>query len=308
MSTSGSRIHIAIAFDENYLTPVYTLLASVFDNNTQDTVVIHAIVTGLTAEQREEVQQYTVAHNSTVCYYDIEESFAQDFVLPPTLWWTASIYYRLMFPMVLPAAVDKFLYLDTDIIVLGRLRALLATDMQGLPVAAVRDFVDARPELGIHAPNSYFNSGVLLIDRAEWVRQEVTEKVIDFIRNNAEKLMYPDQDALNAVLAHNWLKLDSRFNRMYKEIPKDQPRKQLREFLRDTVILHYTTQHKPWAMLGENRLRDLYFGYLERIPRKYRRRYDDFEWNRHKVRKMIEIRLGELALNCPAVFTQWLKR
>ncbi|MDU0370357.1 glycosyltransferase family 8 protein [Hymenobacter endophyticus] len=308
MSKSGSSIHIAIAFDENYLTPVYTLLTSIVENNKQEAIVIHAIVTGLTAEQRQELQQYAVARGSNVHYYDIEESFARDFVLPPTLWWTASIYYRLMFPLVLPAEVQKFIYLDTDIIVLGKLRTLFATDMKGLPVAAVRDFVDMRPELNIHEPDSYFNSGVLLIDRAEWVRRDVTNKVIDFIRNNAEKLVYPDQDALNAVLTSNWLKLDSRFNRMYMEIPKDQPRKQLQEFLQDTVILHYTTQHKPWSMLGENRLRDLYFKYLAQVPKKYRRRYDDFEWNRHKVRKMIEIRLGELAIDYPAMITRWLKK
>jgi UDP-glucose:(galactosyl)LPS alpha-1,2-glucosyltransferase len=298
-------MHIAIAFDENYLTPVYALLTSVFENNQHESIVIHAIATGLAATEQDELRSYVASYASTICYYDIEDSFGRDFVLPPTLWWTASIYYRLLFPLVMAPDIERFVYLDTDIIVLGKLRSLFATDMQGLPVAAVRDFVAARPELGIFEADSYFNSGVLLIDRPQWLARDVTNQAIAFIRTNSELLLYPDQDALNAVLAKSWVKLDSRFNRMFPEIPRDQPRKKLKSVLQETVILHYTTQNKPWSMLGENKLRDLYFRYLKKVPAKYRRRYDNFSWNRHKIRRMLEIRLGELVVDYPALLTPW---
>lgn len=301
MRTNSASIHVAIAFDQNYVTPVYVLLTSIFLNNAHNRIVVHAIETGLTALQREELQHYCAGYSSSISFYTLEESFASDFVLPPTLWWTASIYYRLMFPVLLPAEVEKFIYLDTDIIVLGQLQTLFDTPMQGLPVAAVRDFVDSRPELGIVKPNSYFNSGVLLIDRVEWQKREITAKVLDFIGKNADKLVYPDQDALNAVLLESWVKLDTRFNTMYHDIPHEHPRKQLRQFLQNVVVLHFTTQHKPWAMLGENKLRNTYFAYLDKVPRKYRRRYDNFTWNRHKIRKMIEIRLSEWAIDYPAL-------
>ncbi|MBC6697794.1 glycosyltransferase family 8 protein [Hymenobacter puniceus] len=300
-------MHIAIAFDENYLTPVYALLTSIFDNNKNEAILIHAIATGLAANEQQELQEYAKVNGSAIQYYDIEESFGRDFVLPPTLWWTASIYYRLLFPLVMAPDITRFIYLDTDIIVLGKLRSLYTIDMQNLPVAAVRDFVDARPELGIFSAGNYFNSGVLLIDRTEWLARDVTNKAIEFIRNNADILVYPDQDALNATLVDSWCKLDSRFNRMFPEIPKDQPRKKLKSILDDTVILHYTTQHKPWSMLGENRLRNLYFRYLKKVPAKYRRRYDDFSWNRHKIRRMFEIRLNELFVDYPALIFQWRK-
>lgn len=308
LRTISKSIHVAIAFDENYVTPVYALLTSIFVNNAQDTIVIHAIETGLTVAQREELQHYCAGYTSSIFFYTLENSFASDFVLPPTLWWTASIYYRLMFPVLLPADVEKFIYLDTDIIVLGKLRMLFDTPMQGLPVAAVRDFVDSRPELGIFGPDSYFNSGVLLIDRIEWQKRGITAKVLDFIRNNADKLVYPDQDALNAVLIDSWVKLDTRFNTMFRDIPADRSRKQLRQFLQDIVVLHYTTQHKPWAMLGENKLRNIYFEYLEKVPKKYRRRYDNFIWDRHKIRKMIEIRLSEWAVDYPALRMGWRRK
>ncbi|WP_170172608.1 glycosyltransferase family 8 protein [Hymenobacter rigui] len=304
----SSSIHVAIAFDENYVTPVYVLLTSIFRNNTSTNIVIHAIETGLTALQREELQLYCAGYASSICFYTLENSFAKDFVLPPTLWWTASIYYRLMFPVLLPAEVEKFIYLDTDIIVLGPLQTLFNTPMQGLPVAAVRDFVDSRPELGIHTPDSYFNSGVLLIERVEWQKREITAKVLDFIRTNADKLVYPDQDALNAVLVDSWVKLDTRFNTMFRDIPHEQSRKQLQQFLQKIVILHFTTQHKPWAMLGENKLRNIYFDYLRKVPKKYRRRYDNFVWNRHKIRKMIEIRLSEWAVDYPALAIGWRRK
>lgn len=292
-------LHIAIAFDENYLTPVYALLASIYKNNKQDKVCVHAITTGVDSAQHDKLQRYVAGYGGDIQYYTIEGSFAKDFVLPTTAWWTPSIYYRLMFPVLLPPVIKKFLYIDTDILILGSLNLLFAIDMSEIPVAAVRDFMEPRPELGILNSGDYFNSGVLLINRSEWLRRDITNKVIEYIKKNPDKLIYPDQDALNVVLANNWLKLNSRFNMMFREIPIDQPRAYIQNFLQGVVVLHYTSQHKPWAMTGRNKLRWIYFDYLKMVPKEYRKKYLNFAWNRHRIREMIEIRLSELVIEHP---------
>ncbi|WP_167852104.1 glycosyltransferase family 8 protein [Hymenobacter elongatus] len=301
-------MHIAIAFDENYLTPVYVLLASLFENNQGESITVHAIATGISSIQQNELKQYVLNYTSTICFYSLGDDFANDFAIPATLWWTPAVYYRIMFPALLPDYVDKFVYLDTDIVVVGKLRKLYNTVVNDHPIAAVCDFVDSRPDLGINEPNSYFNSGVLLVNKDKWIQKDITGKCIEFIKNNPEKLIYVDQDALNAVLVNDWQKLDSRFNSMFKENSSNISMKQLRSALKDIVIVHFTTQHKPWSVLGENRLRYLYFKYFEKIPKKYRVRYNDFLWNRHRIRKFLEIRLGEVLAEYPTLNGLWRKK
>ena len=291
-------LHVAIAFDENYLSPVYALLTSIFLNQRGRPVAFHAIATGVGQVQQVELADYARQFNGAIAFYKIDKNFGADFMLPATLWWTTSIYYRLLFPALLPPGVDKFLYLDTDILVLQSLDMLFATDMKGKPVAAVTDKALSRPELGISEADGYFNSGVLLIDKQEWIEQGITEKAVAFIREHANELINPDQDALNVALRCNWARLDKRFNLMYEDTPQALPKKGDAEFLRDVVVLHFTTQHKPWAMIGQNRLRYLYHYYLRRAPRKYRRYYLDFAWNRHRIREMLELRFHEFRLNC----------
>lgn len=297
MANKEKVLHIAITFDENYISPVYALLTSVYVNNQDHVIAVHAITSGVTPAQQVELNNYIAKYDGTICFYAIDKDFGINFRLPETLWWTTSIYYRLLFPQLLPASVHKFLYLDTDIIILQNLRELFATELSGRPIAAVQDKIVLRPELPMLHPESYFNSGVMLVDKTAWLAQNISAKAIEFIQNNAEKLVNPDQDALNAALLGNWVKLEKRFNLMFEEVPADLLRNNYAEFLRGIVVLHYTTQHKPWAMIGRNRLRYLYHHYLNSAPQKYRRYYSDFVWNRHKIREMLEIRIAEVGIN-----------
>ncbi|MBT9393953.1 glycosyltransferase family 8 protein [Hymenobacter sp. NST-14] len=308
LHTELESMHIAIAFDENYITPVYVLLASIFENNANESILIHAIVTGVTDKQKIELKEYTFKFGSSIYFYGLEEGFANDFALPKSLWWTPSVYYRIMFPTLLPIQVDKFLYLDTDIVIIGKLRTLYEEDVKNVTIAAACDFVDARPELGIMKPNSYFNSGVMLVNRRSWVEKNIAEKCIDFIKNNPEKLLYVDQDALNAVLINDWNRLDYRFNFMFQEKHALIPMREARKQLENVVVLHFTTQHKPWSVLNRNRFRFLYFKYLKKIPRKYRNRYNDFSWNRHRIRETIEIRLSEWSVDYSTLVSGWRRK
>ncbi|AMJ64767.1 glycosyltransferase family 8 protein [Hymenobacter sp. PAMC 26628] len=293
VTVAEETLNIAVTFDQNYLPPAYALLTSILVNNSAVKVAIHAIATGLTVEQTDELTRYVRKYKGEISFYDLGKDFGADFILPKTAWWTTSIYYRLQFPLLLPKSVKKFLYLDTDIIVLRSLSMLFGTDMTSRPLAAVVDKIGARPELGIFEASNYFNSGVLLINKQEWLDQHISSKVIDFIRGNADKLVYPDQDALNVVFRNNWVRLASGFNTMFEDIPHGLSKQNYTNFLRDVVILHYTTQHKPWAMIGRNPLRYIYHRYLAKVPRKYQTYYTDFVWDRHKIREMIGIRLTE---------------
>src|SRR5690606_16733191 len=143
-------IHLAIAFDQNYLSPFYALLMSVVEHNKNNKVVIHAIVTGVADGERRTIKSFVQEHGHEIFFYEIDPAVASRFVLVNN--WTPAVYYRLFFPFLIPADIKKLLYIDTDVLVVGDLAELYRMDTDGYPVAAVYDnYVKTAPQLGIEA-------------------------------------------------------------------------------------------------------------------------------------------------------------
>ncbi|MFD2251780.1 lipopolysaccharide biosynthesis glycosyltransferase [Pseudochelatococcus lubricantis] len=169
---------------------------------------------------------------------------------------TDAAYRRLLLPFVLPAHYERILYLDSDTLVvrpgLGRVFDL---DLGGCPFAAaldmifLKDFEDGpltaafrayRAGLGFAPDTPYFNSGVLLIDRARWREEMLTERAVAFARAHPELCRFQDQSALNAVARGRWAPLSPRFNFMGDFL--------LLDLMRDIapVVLHFVNDPKPW--------------------------------------------------------------
>ncbi|QDA59341.1 glycosyltransferase family 8 protein [Hymenobacter jejuensis] len=301
MVRTDSSVHLAIAFDENYLEPFYALITSVFQNNPQNRIEVHAIATGVSDASKRGIEEYIQRHGSAIHFYQVDEEYISRFVL--TSKWTPAVYYRLFFPLLVPASVERLLYIDTDTLVVGDLREFDKIELGSYPVAAAYDnWVKTNPDLGITEEGKYFNSGVLLMNVPEWKKQNVSEKAIDFLLKYPEKIKFVDQDALNAVLIGNWLRIDNRYNLIYSLIPETLPRKEFDAFLADKVILHFTLQ-RPWTMLCQNRFRYLYRRYLAQSPFKSTRRYTDFAVS--KIPRLMRIRLRELYFDNPSAASLW---
>ena len=66
----------------------------------------------------------------------------------------------------------------------------------------------------LHYPSSdsYFNSGVLLVNLDYWREEGLMSKALDYISKNGSKLVFYDQDVLNALLHDCKLFLPFRYN------------------------------------------------------------------------------------------------
>ncbi len=302
MFRNTTAIHTALAFDQNFIVPFYALLISLFDSNKQNCFVFHLIVTGLTAQEREEIANFIRKHGQEVFFYQVNQNMVQKFVLPESTHFSFATYYRLFFPAVVPTQVRKLLYLDTDIIVIGDLAPLYNLNIDKVPLAASVDpKINRRPELGVYEDNSYFNAGVLLINLEQWTKQEISSKAIDFIFSYPDKIQWADQDGLNAVLVNNWEKFDNKFNITYYDIPSYLTKKELLIFLRDKVIIHFTTQHKPWLISGANRLRFLYQRQLKYLPTNLSKKHTDLD-NKFNYLKFLKIVIKEFLVDYTPVF------
>jgi lipopolysaccharide biosynthesis glycosyltransferase len=233
----------------------------------------------------------------------VDKNLVEKFVLRDQ--WTSAAYYRLFFSSLLPVNIERLLYLDCDTLVINPLTELFQLPLDGHPVGAVYDnYVKTQPAIGIFEEGEYFNSGVLLMDLAKWRQQAISEKTFAYLTSYPDRIRYVDQCALNAVLKRNWRKLDFRFNLMYSALPEPLDQLQMKKYLKEVTIIHFTLQ-RPWQMLCRNRLRFLYFHYLPHSGSRF------FFWNYYsdfKMRKIPEwlrIRAIEFYFDTPFIQRIW---
>jgi lipopolysaccharide biosynthesis glycosyltransferase len=171
-----------------------------------------------------------------------------------------SAYYKLSMPAV-PSllSVSRAIYLDCDIIVTGNIGRLWETDLAGRVIGAVKDFRGAarRKDLNLPAGWPYFNAGVLLIDMEQWRSRGITEKAVAFIQRYPDKLLYHDQDAMNAVLQAQWLELPAHWNCHTNRFPREQAKIGL------PMIIHFAGSSKPWHYDNDHPYQGEYYKYLQ---------------------------------------------
>jgi len=301
MKWKENSIHVAISFDENYITPFYVLLTSLFVNNRDNNIVIHAIATGVNEDQKSEIVDFVLDHKSQIYFYELDVNNLNGLVIPKGTWFSIAAYYRLFFPSLVGEDVQKLLYVDADTVIIRDLSELYFQDLGDKPVGAVREKLGyARPEIGNTDRENYFNSGVMLINVPEWRKQQVTERALQFVHDFPDAIQCVDQDALNAVLINNWLRIHAKYNVLYQDIPMNLGKRSYPAYLRDKVIIHFTLgEHKPWRALGENRFRYLYHEYLRQSPRKGEKKYQDFRMSAPFLLKYSRVRATEFVRNYP---------
>jgi len=275
-----NTIHIALTFDEKYITPFFVVLTSIFSNNPNSQFQVHAIATGVSLAEKDRIRTFVQQHQSKIFFYEVNTKQLQGLVVPENSHLSLAMYYRLFLPFLVPEPIEKLLYLDTDIVVIGSLKELYHTNLYNLSFGAVPEVsaTKNRPDLGIYEEDIYFNSGVLLMNIPEWKKQRITEKALQYVQENPEKLIYPDQDALNVVVANQYYKLSGKYNVLPFDIPEYLPIKKYKTFLQDKVIMHYTLkEYKPWSILSTHHFNYLYKKYFRQSPQAKEKLYTDVE-------------------------------
>lgn len=162
--------------------------------------------------------------------------------------WSNTVWLKLYLADLAPQCVERIVYIDTDIVCLSSISPLAEIDLNGCAFAAVSDLANTRKHrLGKLGIPKYFNTGVLVIDLAEWRNLGIKEKATRYAVEHAqdrEMLAFVDQCAINAVAWDRALELSANWNVMINQLPIADA---------DTVltarILHFAAQ-KPWEDLG----------------------------------------------------------
>jgi lipopolysaccharide biosynthesis glycosyltransferase len=303
----SSPLHLALAFDQNFVTPLYVLLTSIFDNNEHNHLYIHAVATGVSEAERTKITSFVASRQAVISFYEIDEAYVASFATFSDARYGLATFYRLLLPALLPVKIEKLIYIDVDIIVIGDLSELYNTDITAVPIAAVPDPVEwDRPDLGIPDRANYFNAGVLLINISLWKEQQIAEKAIAFLKQYPEKATYVDQDALNAVLIGNWKKLDDKFNYTYRVVPV-VPRKELEKIIATKVIIHYNESAKPWHRHSASPLSYLYHRYFRKSPVAHQAPYFPVKISKQYLYKVAKYSLLNFYLQNESLVKTWRK-
>ena len=179
---------------------------------------------------------------------------------------------KLLLTDVLPGHLHRAVYLDCDIVVRADLAELLAFDLEGCPLAAVRAFnspVDA-PGYPFEFPDDspYFSTGVMVLDLDQLREQKTHEHLSALGRHHAGLTPYLEQDLYNLHFQGNWKELPLCWNvqgGVYAgaEIPEEVGAQPAAE----PAVVHFSGLPKPWEYLSwRNPYLPEFFEVLDRTP------------------------------------------
>lgn len=265
--------HVTLAIDADYVLPATVALRSVFDNlERPDTWAAHLLLYDVPAD---ELRALTQSLDDVPLDLVEVDTAAVDKLPPRYRHITRAAYLRLLAPELLADVADRVLYLDADVLVLGDLKPLLDTKLDGQPVAAALehyapvvshpDAIEGWEQLGFDPKTPFCNSGVLVIDVPAWQQCQIGEQALAFCERYRPRTM--DQAALNAALRGRWKPLDRRWNfsSYWDGEVESHP-----EVLADVRILHFLGGAKPWLPGCEEWKVALYETYRDRTT--FRRR------------------------------------
>lgn len=278
--------HIVYATDDNFAEILGVSLVSLYENSKDvDDIIVYVLDSGISDENIEKLKslpkKYSRSDLSFIKATDISKELSMNVNLDRG---SLSQYARLFVSSVLPAKLDRVLYLDCDIIINKSISELWNLDIKGKTIAALKDAFSKqyRKNIDLEPDDIMFNSGVMLIDLDKWRRENIESKLLEFIRKKNGKIQQGDQGALNAILSKETFCLEPRFNSVtifydfiYEEMmiyrkPVDfYPREEIELAVREPSIIHYTTSFlskRPWYEGCEHRYVAEWFKYKDMSP------------------------------------------
>lgn len=261
--------HIATAVDGNYYVPLFVMLSSLFETNKNITFSVHILQNDIADHLQVELTAMTSKYGHYVNWISVDKKWFDNY--PTFTYLTIAAYYRTIIPDLIPATVEKILYLDVDIIINDNIEKLLETDMGNMPLMAVKEAIpDFVPRLNIPAKYDYFNTGVLLFNLTEWRKHNYCDQLANLIQNDTSSAFRCDQDIMN-VLFHrtiSFLHPKWNFQSWHYQLTQSElfERYSVEKDLltSNPSIIHFTGPSKPWLFLCMHPYKPLFIKYLNK--------------------------------------------
>ena len=249
-------IHIACCSNEK-LAPMFgVVVTSVGINVTSDDVMMYLLHNGLKDSTVKRLQKIADRYNVRLKFLEIDLEILKDCPTNDKIHYSnIMMYARILLPSMLPN-LDKVIYLDCDLVVCKDLKSLWETDVNDVAVAMAPDLwyqdKETLSRLGIN--NKYLNSGVMVMNLDYWRKHDVQNRLLSYIIDKGNELIYNDQDALNVILNDERRQLPVKYNvtphyflKNLDNHPKEM-QEEIQESRLDPVVFHFLGPVKPWSL------------------------------------------------------------
>jgi len=257
---------IAFCIDEKMIQHLLVCIHSIIDTNSDENLEFYVLNKDITEKSKLLVNENLSELAVSVHFINVyKERYAN---LMVSKYITIEAYFRISLADLLPRRINRVIYLDCDIILLGSLKPLWHIELNGFKLAAVAELFNYRNlELGFNKDVKYFNSGVLVIDLSVWRSEQISNQIFDYLEMHPEKIKFHDQDALNAVLVNKWLELSEIYNYTVPYIDRSRKSKNDLNFKPELpVVMHFNQSFKAWHYKSRHPYKGLYYKYLKRTP------------------------------------------
>lgn len=250
------KMNILVCLDSGYIPPLKVMLRSLTFSNPDDYFDIYILHSSLTDEEISCVSDSLKNRKAQVIPIKLPDNFGEEFPVLRHL--TREAYFRIFAPWYLPEDIDKILYLDPDITIIGKIDGLYNIDLSksffagashGIPVS---QFIN-RIRLRMCRASQYINSGVLLMNPVNIRHERNIGEILKYIDRHGNKLYFADQDVINGIYSKKIVyfsalqyNLDENFYKLYNRTHSAANRIDFSWVRKNTSIIHYCGKNKPW--------------------------------------------------------------
>lgn len=215
----------------------------------------------LPEDDQAQIRKFVSGHASCVWFYRVPESFPRAFADHSS--WDVSVLFRLALTEILPASIDRVMYLDADTLVRQPLDEVFQIDLGASGLGAVPESHPAVERLGLPREAAYLNSGVLAIDLKTWRENQSGQAMLERVMQQPDRWVYPDQDILAVQFAEGWTRLPPEFNVTHRffsgptslPLPTAEPH-----------VIHFSGQGgKPWQTHRHHPYADEFWSVAEAV-------------------------------------------
>lgn len=237
-------IPIFFACNDAYVPFLDVAILSIINNSSKENIYeITILKTDVSIENQNKLLRHD-KDNIKINFYDVKNMLEPvKKILPDMFYYSLAAYYRLFIEKAFPQ-YDKVIYLDCDVVVLTDIAKLYDIELGDNLLGAVFEQNTFRDEnfsnyvkdiIGI-PPETYFNSGVMVMNLKEFRNFRVQESFLQLLINYNFDCLAPDQEYIN-LICHGRVKyLPTGWNKhSFPEAPEG-----------DLNICHYALANKPW--------------------------------------------------------------
>lgn len=279
---SLSPIYIAFSCDNKYIRHCYTAINSLNKNTNYD-FNIFIITSNLNTDNIKFIKKLECGHCKSIEIINIDASQFNIFPLNRK-YISIATYYRLLLSNIIPCNIDKIIYLDCDIMVLGDIAELWDFNFPKHHYALVVEDEGGATQsqrLGLPIEKKYFNAGVIVFNLNRLRKENMLFKSRSILLKYQNKIRLQDQDILNIYFCGRVTYAPLSWNvgtRLYKknDLKGTYSEYEWKEAILRPKIVHFTGNVKPWFLKSDHPLVNEYISY--QYP-KYRKRGKRFFYN-----------------------------